>query len=350
MSGLQAVKLAGGIMPPALLGRIQAGEVANPSLTPASYHLAAHESVRDAAARSWSYLRGAYAAWQEADAARIPGSPGTGLARDRWLLPLLRELGYGNVPALSHGYDIDDTHYPISHAREHIPVHLLGPDAELDRRNPGMLGAARAPQAMVQEFLNRSDEHLWAVLSNGLRLRLLRDSTSLAGSAYIEFDLDAIFERRAVLRVPPPVPGRALLPAGEALRGRRLPGRLLDGGLARRVRRRRHPRPGQAARRRRSRDRRPGHRVPAPPRQPLAGHRPARRETCPTATTTAPCSAWSTACCSRSSPRTATPCSTPPPPPKPAPGTPTTSPPPACAGCPTSAAADPTPTCGRPNG
>lgn len=193
MSGLQAVKLAGGIMPPALLGRIQAGDVAKDSLTPASYHLAAHETVRDAAARSWSYLRGAYTAWREADDARQPGSSGTGLARDRWLLPLLRELGYGTVPALTHGYDVEDTHYPISHAREHIPVHLLGPDAALDRRNPGMLGAARAPQAMVQEYLNRSDAHLWAVLSNGLRLRLLRDSTSLAGSAYIEFDLEAIF-------------------------------------------------------------------------------------------------------------------------------------------------------------
>ena len=47
---------------------------------------------------------------------------------------------------------------------------------------------------MVQELLNRSEAHLWAVLSNGLTLRLLRDSTSLVGSAYIEFDLEAIFD------------------------------------------------------------------------------------------------------------------------------------------------------------
>ena len=37
-------------MPPALLGRIQAGEVDKASLAPTSYHLAAHETVRDAAA------------------------------------------------------------------------------------------------------------------------------------------------------------------------------------------------------------------------------------------------------------------------------------------------------------
>ena len=47
---------------------------------------------------------------------------------------------------------------------------------------------------MVQELLNVSDAHLWALLSNGLTLRLLRDSTSLVGSAYVEFDLEAIFD------------------------------------------------------------------------------------------------------------------------------------------------------------
>ncbi|MFB8369842.1 Eco57I restriction-modification methylase domain-containing protein [Pseudarthrobacter sp. NPDC055928] len=58
-----------------------------------------------------------------------------------------------------------------------------------------MEGAAkRAPQAMVQEFLNREADYLWAILSNGLKLRLLRDSTALAGSAYIEFDLETIFD------------------------------------------------------------------------------------------------------------------------------------------------------------
>ncbi|WP_225878074.1 Eco57I restriction-modification methylase domain-containing protein [Spongiactinospora rosea] len=49
---------------------------------------------------------------------------------------------------------------------------------------------------MVQELLNRSDDHLWAILSNGSRLRLLRDTRSLAGSAYVEFDLELIFEEQ----------------------------------------------------------------------------------------------------------------------------------------------------------
>ena len=58
----------------------------------------------------------------------------------------------------------------------------------------GVPGAAdRAPHPMVQELLNRSDDHLWAILTNGRKLRLLRDSTNLTGLSYVEFDLETMF-------------------------------------------------------------------------------------------------------------------------------------------------------------
>ncbi|KXK62680.1 hypothetical protein AWW66_07105 [Micromonospora rosaria] len=193
--GLQAIHAVGGVVPPGLLARIQAGELKNPAgLTPASYHLIGRETVRDAASRAWSYLRSAWTAWREHTATQAPGAHGTTAAQQRWLLVLLRELGYGQVPALPSGYTIDDRNYPVSHAWQHVPIHLLGPTADLNHRNPDLPGAARAPQAMLQELLNRSDDHLWGILSNGLRLRLLRDSTALAGSAYLEFDLETIFD------------------------------------------------------------------------------------------------------------------------------------------------------------
>lgn len=194
MSGeLQGIRLVGGVLPAALLGRIQANELSNPqSITGASYHLVGNEKPKDAAARAWSYLRGAWTAWRDATA-REPGLPGTGTAREKWLLVLLDELGYGRLPASRSAEVIDGTEYPISHRWYHVPIHLLGPGVDLDKRNPGVPGAARAPQAMLQEFLNRSDDDLWGILSNGLRMRLLRDSTAFAGSAYVEFDLEAIF-------------------------------------------------------------------------------------------------------------------------------------------------------------
>jgi hypothetical protein len=49
---------------------------------------------------------------------------------------------------------------------------------------------------MVQELLNRSEERLWGLLSNGSTLRVLRDASSLARQSYLEFDLDLIFENQ----------------------------------------------------------------------------------------------------------------------------------------------------------
>lgn len=195
MSDVNAIRVVGGVIPASLLGHVESGTLGSQqSRAPGSYHLAASESVRDAASRAWTYLRGAWSGWRDADQQRPDGAAGTGPARERWLLPLLRELGYGQVPATGGGIVVVGVDYPVSHRWQHVPVHLLGPGVELDRRNPGVAGAARAPQAMVQELLNRTDEHLWAIVANGTRLRLLRDSTALVGSAYVEFDLEAIFD------------------------------------------------------------------------------------------------------------------------------------------------------------
>ena len=197
-TAFQAITVVGGVVPPSLLGRIQSGEVNDArSMAPASFHLAGTETVRDAASRTWMYLQSAWRAWRESDTAKRPDGQGagTGDARQKWLLVLLRELGYGQVPPTPGGLTTGGDSYPISHRWESVPIHLLGPGVDLDKRTPKVEGAARrAPQAMMQEFLNREDTYLWAILSNGLRLRLLRDSTALAGSAYIEFDLETIFE------------------------------------------------------------------------------------------------------------------------------------------------------------
>ncbi len=47
---------------------------------------------------------------------------------------------------------------------------------------------------MVQEYLNRSEKHVWGFVSNGLQLRILRDNISLSRQAFVEFDLESMFE------------------------------------------------------------------------------------------------------------------------------------------------------------
>ncbi|WP_341925232.1 N-6 DNA methylase [Nocardioides psychrotolerans] len=121
------------------------------------------------------------------------------VTRERWLSQVLGDLDYGRVAAtpvggLTAGEGTAAKQYPVSHLWGSTPIHQLGWGVPLDTRSPGVAGAARAPHAMVQELLNRTDDHLWAIVTNGRILRLLRDSTTLTGFAYVEFDLEAMFD------------------------------------------------------------------------------------------------------------------------------------------------------------
>jgi hypothetical protein len=191
MTAFSSLKIVGGLLPADLLGRVSAGDPQVPSTGPQTYGLEASESVRRQASRSWLYL---LEVWQ--DFKRRVEGPGAAEAvsarvtRERWLRILLRELGFHEMAG--GGFEVEGKSFPVSHRSGHVPVHLLGWATDLDHKTPHV--AARAPQSMLQELLNRDDAYLWAILSNGATLRLLRDSTALVGSSYVEFDLEAIFD------------------------------------------------------------------------------------------------------------------------------------------------------------
>jgi hypothetical protein len=191
-----SVRVIGGLLPPDLLARVLAGDKDLGGLTGSDYHLPAGESPREAANRAWTYLLGAWSSYRQALANLPEGDPAVGLTREKWLTILFKELGYGRLPTTpTGGIVVDDKAFPVSHLWEATPIHLLGWGVELDKRAKGVPGAAeRAPQAMVQELLNRTDQYLWAMLSNGRSVRLLRDSTSLAGQSFVEFDLETMFD------------------------------------------------------------------------------------------------------------------------------------------------------------
>jgi len=191
-----AVHTVGGLLPADMLVRISEGKDVSGS-KPADYRVIGARSVRDDAERHWSYLKSIWVELREklpvAREADVPADP-TGLARSQWLEPLFNELGFGSlatVGAAEIGTDDGSKTFAISHRWNHVPIHLIPWNAKLDTRSaPG----AVPPQSLVQECLNRSDAHLWAVLSNGRQLRLLRDSNALATASYVEFDLEAIFD------------------------------------------------------------------------------------------------------------------------------------------------------------
>jgi len=169
-------------------------------LTADDYHLELGVTPREAANRAWSVLTGAWHGYREALSKLPEGDRAVGLTREKWLAVVLREFGFGRAPTTpAGGLNADDRSFPISHTHDltvgRVPLHLLGWGVPLDSRTPGQPGAAdRAPHAMVQEYLNRTDDALWAMISNGRTLRLLRDSSTLIGQSYVEFDLESMLD------------------------------------------------------------------------------------------------------------------------------------------------------------
>ena len=191
---MSAVTSTGGLLPRDLLDRVAAGDSSLDGTRAETYGLARGDRLSNAITHSWNRLGTLWNRFISEEAAHDGERAATGLTRRRFSLPLLEELGFADLPPADNLH-IDGRGYPISHewARS-VPVHLVGARVPIDRRTPGVVGAARtSPHGLVQEFLNRSDRHLWAIVSNGRLLRLLRDNASLTRTAFVEFDLAAMF-------------------------------------------------------------------------------------------------------------------------------------------------------------
>ncbi|MFQ5401576.1 MAG: Eco57I restriction-modification methylase domain-containing protein, partial [Anaerolineae bacterium] len=185
-SNFTTVKTEGAILPPDLLQRIADGKMEG--LKPADYHLSPDERLNEAINRAWNRCLGVWQSFNEQRQKLPVADRGTSLTRERWLLILFQELGYGRLSFQRQLKLEDGATYPISHRwGQHTPIHLVSFRQELERRDPAI---KRSPHSLMQEFLNRSDDHLWGFISNGLSLQILRDNISLTRAAYLEFDLE----------------------------------------------------------------------------------------------------------------------------------------------------------------
>ncbi|MEV5865236.1 DNA methyltransferase [Streptomyces tendae] len=194
-----AVHTVGGLLPADMLVRVSEGKDV-PGSKPADYGLPSSRSVRDEAERSWEYLKPLWRDLRkhlpEDTETGVPAGDPTGRADTDWLAPLWRELGFGRLTAVGPAGIAADSDaekkFPVSHRWGHALIHQTAWNAELDKRPAG--AGTVPPQSMLQECLNRTETHLWGVLTNGRQVRLLRDSSALATASYVEFDLEAIFD------------------------------------------------------------------------------------------------------------------------------------------------------------
>ena len=188
------IRTEGGILPPDILLRVAELDKSLGGLTPDEYHLPSGDRINEAISRAWSLLVPAWRSFRKDHLTLPTGDTGARLTRDRWLLPLFQQLGYGRLTARG-AVRARDREYPISHGWELSPIHLVGCNTDLDTRTAGVAGAAKSsPHSLVQVFLNESEAHRWGFLSNGFRLQVLRDNASLARKSFVEFDLQAMMD------------------------------------------------------------------------------------------------------------------------------------------------------------
>ncbi|MBP7414839.1 MAG: N-6 DNA methylase, partial [Giesbergeria sp.] len=200
-----AIRIEGGLIPAEELSRLTT--LAAPEATEqteAHYAIPRGLKLRDEIARSFKIAQNL---WQDFVQQRHRQDvPAHQLTVNTLLLPLLRQvLGHTDLAAarsvLAAGSSQQS--YNIGHAAlgGRLPVVLAGYDQPLDLAaerfgdtNPDTgRTRRRSPYMLAQEALNASDASLWAIVSNGLKLRILRDNPSLTRPAYVEVDLEALF-------------------------------------------------------------------------------------------------------------------------------------------------------------
>lgn len=126
---------------------------------------------------------------------------GTTLSR-KWMEQFFSSLGF-ELSRSKTGLIGDNNHtYTISHTSEsldYLPIHIVGftepthPDKNtLDIKTSG--GTTKfSPHGTMQEYLNVA-EHVYGIATNGLYLRLIRDSGRLIKLTYVEFDIKRMMD------------------------------------------------------------------------------------------------------------------------------------------------------------
>ncbi|MFN7910793.1 MAG: Eco57I restriction-modification methylase domain-containing protein [Bacteroidota bacterium] len=187
-----SINIQGNIISSEILDKIRSEDKFKHQL-PEAFGLARTASLRDEIGLSWALLRSHWQAYKKRLENLPKGDTGTSLTREKWITPLLSELGY--AIGIQKAQLINGKSYAISHTTSNkgdFPIHIMGYNDDLDKRRD-VGGPRLSPHALVQEYLNNT-EHLYGIVTNGRHLRLLRDATRLVRMSYLEFDLERMFE------------------------------------------------------------------------------------------------------------------------------------------------------------
>ncbi|MDR1897716.1 MAG: restriction endonuclease [Prevotellaceae bacterium] len=157
-----------------------------------SFFNAAH-SVRDEIGNAWINAKSLWAIFKTKRERLKDDHSGTTETRKSWMEPFLAELNYAATKSPVYQHEESGKKFEISHRDEeigHFPIHLVSFKQSLDK---SAKEGKSSPHALVQEYLN-SVEQAYALVSNGIFLRLLRDSSRIVRISYYEFNLEKMME------------------------------------------------------------------------------------------------------------------------------------------------------------
>ncbi len=192
-TGLEAIRIEGGLLSSSLLTLLRHYQL--PGQTPEDYGIEKGLKLNDELSRYW---RIAQARWQQfSDLKKRADLDHDTVAKENWLIPLFTRVLDFQVEESRPVY-VGERTFPVTHTAFNgsVPFVLTGPAHSLEKGDPqfGEEGRKRSPAGLLQEYINAEDCCLWAIVSNGLTLRLLRDNPAMTRPAYIEVDLERLFE------------------------------------------------------------------------------------------------------------------------------------------------------------
>ena len=188
-----SLRIEGGILPPDFVKDIAGFKAAHQ--TGPDYDLSKSLVLKEEIARYWHIANDLYTRYHERRCRQDLKAKSVGI--NEWLVPFFRDiLGYADLHP-TNIITLGDRIFKITHLAcdKAVPFLLTTNSFNLDKSDPcfGSEGLRQAPHALMQEYLNGEDLSLWGMVSNGSKIRILRDNTSLTRPSFIEADLDLIF-------------------------------------------------------------------------------------------------------------------------------------------------------------
>lgn len=156
-----------------------------------SFGFSRNVNVRDEVGNAWAVLRRQWETFKVKLEKLDKDESGLTETRQYWVNHLLNELGYD--VEIRHKTEEDGLPYinSVCKTPEDFPIHVEGIQQSLDKR-PAKGGSS--PHGRMQEYLNKTDNHLYGLITNGKYLRLLRDASRLVKLTYLEFNLEKMME------------------------------------------------------------------------------------------------------------------------------------------------------------